>query len=328
MSFRKFLYKALRKMHKGLFPKKIGWMTDDYVQFFNQDANDLVRFEIEKSLKNNTGLMVSKFGTIELNAVCCQSICESKQQHKYFHQYLKYIYEIFPDDAMKELCNNAGFFPNNPILLKKYSDLVKKDMLEIDILGSYSLKEDFFKTELSKCKKVNLNGYYAPFLWSNPWTLCLENKRVLVIHPFVESIRYQYENNREMLFKDKNVLPKFSKLITIKAVQSIADNKDNIPYSNWFDALTFMQNEIDKVDFDVAIIGCGAYGMHLAAYIKRKGKIAIHMAGWTQMLFGVYGERWIKDQTEFSRFINEYWTRPGENEKPKGLEKVENGCYW
>lgn len=34
---------------------------------------------------------------------------------------------------------------------------------------------------------------------------------------------------------------------------------------------------MDAYDYDVAIIGCGAYGMHLAAHAKRKGKIAIHL---------------------------------------------------
>ncbi|WP_274095727.1 hypothetical protein [Riemerella anatipestifer] len=40
----------------------------------------------------------------------------------------------------------------------------------------------------------------------------------------------------------------------------------------WFDALEDMKNKIDLVDFDVAIIGCGAYGLPLASYIKNKGK--------------------------------------------------------
>lgn len=89
-----------------------------------------------------------------------------------------------------------------------------------------------------------------------------------------------------------------------------------------------MKDEISKLDFDIALIGCGAYGMCLAAHVKRMGKQAVHLAGWTQMLFGVYGERWIKDQPKYSKYINDYWIRPLESEKPKGAEKVENGCYW
>ena len=62
--------------------------------------------------------------------------------------------------------------------------------------------------------------------------------------------------------------------------------------------------------------------------MKRKKKIAIHLAGWTQKLFGIYGKRWVQDQPEFSKYINQYWVRPSEDEKPEGAQKVEGGCYW
>lgn len=149
----------------------------------------------------------------------------------------------------------------------------------------------------------------------------------MVVHPFVDSIRYQYEHNRDKLFGNPDVLPEFKELLTVKAVQTISDQQDE-RFDTWFDALQFMKDEISKLDFDIALIGCGAYGMCLAAHVKRMGKQAVHLAGWTQMLFGVYGERWIKDQPQYSKYINEYWIRPLESEKPKGAEKVENGCYW
>lgn len=200
------------------------------------------------------------------------------------------------------------------------------DMQDIDILASYIYEEKYVNKYL-KCKRVDLDGYYAPFLWKNPWTKYLKGKKVLVVHPFVDSIRYQYENNRCNLFDDPDVLPEFAELHTIKAVQTIADQEDS-RFDTWFDALQYMKDEISKVDFDIALIGCGAYGMCLAAHVKRMGKQAVHLAGWTQMLFGVYGERWIKDQPQYSKFINEHWIRPLESEKPKGAEKVEGGCYW
>ena len=38
-----------------------------------------------------------------------------------------------------------------------------------------------------------------------------------------------------------------------------------------------MENEISGIDFDICILGCGAYGLSLAATIKRMGKKAVHM---------------------------------------------------
>jgi hypothetical protein len=68
--------------------------------------------------------------------------------------------------------------------------------------------------------------------------------------------------------------------------------------------------------------------MSLAAHCRRKGKIAIHMASWVQMLFGIYGQRWLVDQPEYKRWINEYWVRPLESERPQNAQIVENGAYW
>ena len=139
------------------------------------------------------------------------------------------------------------------------------------------------------------------------------------------AIKKQYKQ-RDKLFEDPDVLPQFKELILVKAVQSIAGNQTG--FNDWFEALRYMEREIDKYDFDIALVGCGAYGMNISAYIKRKGKIAIHLAGWTQMLFGIYGNRWLIDQPEYSKFINRYWIRPSDSEKPKDANAIESGCYW
>lgn len=326
---KKMMLKSIKKALKILgVKKKYQWYTKKSVDLDGQLANDFVYEKIKESFKNGKGLAVSKFGTIELTAVCAVI---RKRRGFHVDDYLDYFLgkgNIFPEEAVKPLYYNAGFFPESCEYLDKYVDLVLDDIKDIDILGSYIDQESYIFREISHCKKIDIEGYYAPFLWKNPWSQFLENKRVLVIHPFVDSIKYQYESHRDELFDDKCVLPELKELLLIKAVQSIAENENNLGFQNWFEALKYMENQIDKLDFDIALIGCGAYGMDLAAYIKRKNKIAIHMAGWTQMLFGVYGNRWLEDQPQFKKYINQYWIRPLESEKPKGVEKVENACYW
>ena len=88
-----------------------------------------------------------------------------------------------------------------------------------------------------------------------------------------------------------------------------------------------MYEEAMKQEFDVAIIGCGAYGFVLAAMLKRAGKQAIHMGGATQLLFGIKGKRW-DEMPQVSKWYNDAWVRPDENEQPKQKNLVEEGCYW
>ena len=128
------------------------------------------------------------------------------------------------------------------------------------------------------------------------------------------------------MFKNPDVLPLFSNIQYIKAVQTQAGEQSQ--FKDWFEALNYMEQEIDKKEYDVAIIGCGAYGMSLAAHVKRRGKVAIHLAGWTQMLFGVYGERWVSQQSQYKNVINEFWIRPNQGENLKKGKQIENGCYW
>ena len=97
------------------------------------------------------------------------------------------------------------------------------------------------------------------------------------MHPFSETIESQYKNKKKKLFKNSEVLPEFASLQTIKAVQSIAGNP--VGFDTWFDALDWMKSEIDKKDFDIALLGCGAYALPLAAHIKRMGKKVVHMGG-------------------------------------------------
>ncbi|MCK9160707.1 MAG: hypothetical protein WCR45_04205 [Bacteroidaceae bacterium] len=289
-----------------------------------QAANDFIA---EKIRSVDKGLMISKFGTSELNTILCFLYNNRKISLKYLKDYIYGHIELNKKICIQSLCVNAGFFPQDEKLIQQYTDLTLEDIKDIDILGSYQKDEKVFSNALQNCTKIDLDGFYAPFMWNKPWTKELKEKKVLVIHPFIDSIRYQYEHNREKLFNDPNVLPEFKELITLRAVQSIGGN-GNPNFKDWFEALKYMQEQMDKQDYDVAIIGCGAYGMPLAAHAKRRGKIAIHLAGWTQMLFGIYGKRWIQDKPQYSKFINQYWIRPSKKETPNSAKDVEGGCYW
>ena len=167
-------------------------------------------------------------------------------------------------------------------------------------------------------------GALEPFLYAYPWSQYLEGRRVLVVHPFAHSIMTQYCERREMLFFDPRVLPIFD-LRVIKSPQTIAGNTDG--FSSWSVALAHLFQEVERKDFDVAIVGCGAYGLPLGAHIKSLGKVAIHLGGATQLLFGVSGKRW-RDNPAFRSIMNNSWVSPLESERPPDWEKVENGCYW
>lgn len=222
------------------------------------------------------------------------------------------------------LNNNAGFFPPSINAVQKFADLVVQDAKQIDILGSYSdMSRHFIKATLSQASLIPIVDL-EPFWHPLHWTQCLNEKKVLVVHSMPDTIKSQFAK-REKLFLTPEILPEFE-LITYRSINSAMGLETG--YSDWFSALEKMKNDIAEIDFDIALLGCGAYGMNLGAFIKRNlGKSALHLGGMLQLLFGIRGQRW-DAVPQYHELYTDAWTRPLPHEIPSRSKRIENGCYW
>ncbi len=226
------------------------------------------------------------------------------------------------------LCEWSGFFPNDQELLPDFADEMKNACKEVDLLAVWFQPfEDYYIKHFMSQPQITYLLDFEPWSGDVHWSAALKGKKVLVIHPFEETIKSQYARRAE-IFPGTDILPEFE-LKTLKAVQTIAGEKDD-RFETWFDALEWMYQEAMKIDFDVAIIGCGAYGLPLAAKLKRAGKQAIHLAGATQLLFGIKGKRWETNPAfEYvKKQFNDSWVYPDERDMIKNGDSVEGGCYW
>lgn len=272
--------------------------------------------------------MIARFGATEM-AVIANYIHIIRNNRNVF-EYIKGLNGEWwwNERTILQLKQWSGVWPSTHEVAEAFAKLSIEDAKEIDVLGSWLLDENLLTQELVKAKKVQLFNL-EPFWAERPWTRILEGKRVLIVHPFVKTISTQYRK-REQIFSNKAILPNFE-LLTYKSVQSIGGNDD---FKDWFHALAKMKDDIDKLDFDIAILGCGAYGLSLAAHIKRSGKKAIHLGGVTQILFGIKGRRWENPTIDMNRngyypdLFNDNWCRPSESERPKSADHVEGACYW
>lgn len=319
------ILKILRKLYTKTFGR------NQLPPLQREEDPDKASEMIYNLLSDDKPCMIARFGANELNSVINYLGVNAKK-----HSIWKFIQGKQPEwwwnkNIMYNMQNNAGFFPATPENMQRFGKMMLEDVKEVDLLGSWLNEEYLFfqNRYIQAVKLVLLEPYHS----KHPWSRILQNKKVLVVHPFAQLINEQYKN-RKQLFCNPQVLPDFD-LITLEAVQSLGGS--NNKFQSWFEALQWMEDEMDKTDYDICLIGCGAYGFPLAAHAKRKGKKAVHLGGALQLLFGIKGKRWeAKDyatkwhlpQDAYSSLFNEYWVRPSINETPSTALKVEGGCYW
>lgn len=292
----------------------------DYV---GEAANDAVR----KVLEGSGPCLVARFGCVELDAILRGYDISRKVSRiaKFARLFTGAGGPFWWDNSIRKnmLCT-TGVFPADDDTLMRFSRRALEDSRQLDVLGSWSARElELKRTFFPDVKAVSIIDL-EPFFRHPPWTQTLEGKRVLVVHPFDETIRKQYAR-RKKLFSDARMLPEFD-LITYRPVQSFLGLKT--PYRDWFEALEKMQADIARIGFDVALLGCGAYGMSLGAFIKRDlGLKAVHLGGVTQVLFGIKGGRY-DSNPYYNRLYNDFWVRPNESERPSNFLQHEGGAYW
>lgn len=251
---RRFAYKAGKQEY---LPKSA----------LNRDEFNTV---ISNLILSGKPIMVGRFGSQEARATAW-ALGVAKGYDKAIPLYVQ-----------KRMAVGPGFFPADDEHIRRFGLLMAKSAADLDALAYW---DSFMQQWL--LKEVCAEGITISYLENlepyrnqgNPWTAALSGKRVLVVDPFAKSIEAQY-SRKEQLFANRNLLPDFE-LQTLVPPQTIAGSAD-ARYTDWFDALKHLEFEVDSREFDVAIIGCGAYGFPLASHVKRSGRQAIHGGGWSR----------------------------------------------
>lgn len=287
-----------------------GKIENDYGEILHSDETNTF---IKTAINKGEPFIATRLGASEL-----------KTMNNYIVNNLS-NYDGFNQEIIYELFTHSGVFPNQPKIVGDFCEVYLNSIRNADLIGVWDNRgEGFLINMLAPFAKLCRLGSLEPFFSNDPWSQYLEGKKVLVIHPFEKTIQSQYQN-RNNIFKNENLLPEFE-LKTLKAVQSLSGADEN--FKDWFEAFNFMKGEIAKRDFDVAIIGAGSYGLPLAAFVKEKGKVAIHLGGASQLLFGIKGKRWVEREI-FLGLMNESWVFPMAEEKPEFGGRVDGtGPYW
>ena len=295
------LLETARNLYKGL---RFGWKYRGVKVLEAQAGNDLARAAVLRG----EPFLFGRCGATEMRTVA------DKLAHD----------GHFTDRTRQDIRNLSGVFPTDDDTLNRFCDLYTRCARNADLLALWDVGAE--REVIRGCRSTLFTKLRAlePYYHRNPWSSALAGKKVLVVHPFRETILKQYAR-REELFPGTDILPAFASLTVIRAVQGLAGQETG--YDSWFDALAAMKKQMDAADYEVAIIGAGAYSLPLAAHARDTGHVAIQMSGATQLLFGIRGKRW-DDHPVISGLYNDAWVRPAETEGIAHREAVEGGSYW
>ena len=232
--------------------------------------------------------------------------------------------KTYSDSTRWAMKVRAGFYPTDDKHLTEYAESAKSRIKTADIVAISGLHmEDYFYEKWTPKAQVITNQALEPLLGT--WTPFLKGKKVLVISAFADEILFQYSRREKIFPKEPDLLPEFE-LHVLQAPMTLGESTD-YRFPSFMRSLDEIEARIKDVDFDIALVGAGAYGILLTLFCKSLGKMALQTGGATQTLFGILGKRWENREHVASR-VNEFWIRPDPSKKPKGAEKIDKGAYW
>lgn len=283
-----------------------------------------IRSVLELALQRNTGALIGRNGTIELETL-------------FF--YLSHTSSEYPQSIARRIELHAGVWPPTRGSLNEWATGLFQAIQSSDVLvaGWYAPLKDpeqkLLETAAPSVPRIplrSLEPYYVPP--ELRWTQLLGNQRVAIVSAFAETIEEQLQV-KDLVWPvaSESLLPSSTTWIPIrtgyapKLAQGVASWPSTI--HTWQDAVSSVVEQVLESKARIALIGCGGLGMLIASELKKRGVIAIVLGGAIQVLFGIKGMRWATHSV-ISHFWNDAWVWPKAVETPLGASLIEGSCYW
>ena len=302
---------------RSLNNREFSWKTRFAIlrgRFPHDRGSARMEEDAEWILSRKGGCLVGKIGTTELLALEFSD---------------RWICPPFPENftwkrPAQRIYTNAGVFPIEREQFQEFIKVFRESLRNLDGLFLWQKEPLFAAYEASVARREapqarSLNGLtLSPCLVPH-----LSHLRWLVVSPFARTMKSQLAKLGKLHPAgrgDWRETARHCRFITCPLAASLVSS----PYSSWSAGLADLQKKITEAsDFDVLIVGAGAWSLPLLMAAKSRGKIGIHMGGTTQNIFGIKGGRW-----DNHGIYTRHWVRPLPEETPPQRFKIESGCYW
>jgi hypothetical protein len=229
----------------------------------------------------------------------------------------------YPQILRKQMFVNVGLHPADRTNLDPFCEAYLRAADQIDLLAAWGNPgERAIIDRVGPRPLVRLKAFES-WLYDEPWSQALAGKKVVLVTPFARSAEAQFARRSE-IWLDPTVLPELDlRVVKMPLSPGLVPPTEKI----WQERYQSLVDQIERAPYDVLLVGAGGISLLLAAYAKGRGKIGFHLGGHTQILFGITGRRWDKDQA-LARRQKAGWVRPTGDEAPPTVMQVEQGSYW
>ena len=251
----------------------------------------------------------------------------------------------FPQALMDKLSKVSGIWPATQESVKDWVTAYIAALGSLDGVAAgwfppFMKFEDWLLN--TSCPKAfrtplrSLEPYYVEP--DNRWSAALEGKRVAIVSSFADTIQQQVGKLQgpktpwSSVASPDTLLPPSTTWLTVRSHYPPVIAKEGScawpeGVTDWNAAVNYVFQKVLATGAKIAIVGCGALGVILAARLKHHGVSVIVMGGAIQVLFGIKGKRW-RTHSVISTFWNSEWVLPSSDETPGGAATIEGGCYW
>lgn len=283
--------------------------------------------DLRTAIENNNGFAAGKNGRCEQYWNYYEILLNKEKDVDAIRHYEKGLEFNF--------MSQTGLFPASPDFVLRFNKFYIEHIRNLDCLGiCYYHKElEILRYFQVKSKLIHYIDQEpdrsSPNNDNNCYLQYFENKKILLICPFANFLK---ERATKEIFE--GVWSKTGKRwFYPKEVDAVEfpygfakETQDR--FSTAINLYNYIIAEIEKKDFDVALIAAAGLAIPIASHVKNMGKIGIDLGGHLQVLFGVLGKRWREREDYRTQYINEHWMDMPIKYKPKETDVCDSGAYW
>jgi hypothetical protein len=230
------------------------------------------------------------------------------------------VYSAHYDDKMK---TNTGLYYKNETDRVRVCDWYCNHLFELANNATLTSCYSVLKYDLTLYSYLGIKGKTL-HNWGNlPEILItsLEGKKVLVISNAIDILKKSADRGLENVYN----IP-ISKLYSIDYIKTPQTTLGaEYPDNTIIETNDKILEEIKKIDFDIALLACGAYGIPLANEIRKMGKMSVYLGSALYTMFGVYSSG---IHLPYDNIFKKENFIEVEEECPQHCIKIDDGKYW